>query len=159
MYDNYAPEPAKRMSTGAKIGIGCGGCLGVTVLGGAFLLVLGALASSSGAGSVSDVADPTPSPSATQSEEDVRPVKDEEPEEEDVPDFQVDGTQVLNLVLSSGWEELSASERSDVCFGWGLDSGMMTDAFVEGFGSEHEDVITEEEVRKIVADFYNDKCE
>lgn len=159
MYDNHIPQPAKRMSTGAKIGIGCGGCLGVTMLLGSGLLVLGALASSTGSGTVEDAASPSPSPSASQVEEDVRPVKDEESEEEDVPDFQVDGTQVLRIVLTSSWDELSATEKSDVCFGWGLDSDMLTDAFVEGFGTEHEDVITEEEVRQTVADFYNDKCE
>ncbi|MFE6390005.1 hypothetical protein [Nocardiopsis dassonvillei] len=34
------------MSTGAKIGIGCGGCLGVSILGFVFLIILGAIVGS-----------------------------------------------------------------------------------------------------------------
>ncbi|WP_435109902.1 DUF4352 domain-containing protein [Nocardiopsis synnemataformans] len=44
-YGQAVPPPPKRgMSTGAKIGIGCGGCLGVFALGFVFLLVIGLLA-------------------------------------------------------------------------------------------------------------------
>lgn len=157
MYNDYTPEPVKGMSTGAKFGIGCAGCLGFTLLLGSGLLVVGAVASSAGGGAIEASASPSPTPS--QDETDDRPVEDEEPEETDVPDFQVDGSQVLRIILTSSWEELNATEKSEVCFGWGMDSEMLTDAFVEGFGTEHEEVITEEEVRQTVADFYNDKCE
>ncbi|RKS07629.1 uncharacterized protein DUF4352 [Nocardiopsis sp. Huas11] len=43
----YGPPPKKGMSTGAKIGIGCGGCLVIVILGFVVLAVIGALASGS----------------------------------------------------------------------------------------------------------------
>ena len=43
------PQPPKKgMSTGAKIGIGCGGCLGISAIGFVFLIILGAIVGSGG---------------------------------------------------------------------------------------------------------------
>jgi hypothetical protein len=75
------PQPPKKgMSTGAKIGIGCGGCLGISILGFVFILVLGAVV-----GSDSDTSDTTVAVSPEAAAESGTPEEvaaEEEPAEE-----------------------------------------------------------------------------
>ena len=67
-----SPQPGPRLSTGAKIGIGCGGCAALTVAGFLFLVFLGALLGPAPATEpVAAAPSPSPSASPTPTEPDV----------------------------------------------------------------------------------------
>lgn len=77
------PQPPKKgMSTGAKIGIGCGGCLGVSILGFVFLLILGAIVGSGGEDTSPDTTVAASPEAAAESSAPEEAAAEEEPVEE-----------------------------------------------------------------------------
>lgn len=66
---------------------------------------------------------------------------------------------ILEVVLAAEWDGTSAEERDTLCRGWTAASGLMVDAYMEGFSGDGEhDAISDEDVRDLVIDFYDDKC-
>lgn len=58
--------------------------------------------------------------------------------------------EINELALQMIWDAMSASEQSDICFGWDLDKDMMIDAFIEGAGGSYS--------RDFVSDFFDGEC-
>lgn len=140
-------------STWKKVGLGCGGCLGLTVLGFVGMITLGVIVSDNSSDGVAESSSPT-------AEETISTVQEPSPTPQEVDEEpSIDPEDILSLILASGWHELSTQEQVEICQSWALSSEVMVEAFMEGYGEDPSEHITDDEVRTLVRDFYDEQCE
>lgn len=68
-----------------------------------------------------------------------------EPEDDEISD-----DELAELALEILWSDMSYSEQSDLCWGWGTDRAMMLDAFMSGAGNSIP--------RSVAGAFFDGKC-
>ncbi len=117
------------------------------------LIILGIIVSDDG-----EVSGVEPSPSPRHSPEEVEEA-DVDTEEDDDQDLTELSEQALHYIIQSNWNELTEEEQHQHCVGWAIASEDMVDAFMEGYNQDPGDYISDEEVRNVVEDFYDEQCE
>lgn len=117
------------------------------------LIILGIIVSDDG-----EVSGEEPSPSPRHSPEEVEEA-DVDTEEDDDQDLTELSEQALHYIIQSNWNELTEEEQHQHCVGWAIASEDMVDAFMEGYNQDPGDYISDEEVRNVVEDFYDEQCE
>lgn len=133
--------------TWKKIGLGCGGCLGLTVLGFVGMITLGVI-----------VSDDTVDEAALSSTPETTQEADTSTQEDDEEDLEVGADRILELLLASQWHELTTQEQNEVCQSWILAPDAMVEAFMEGWSEEPSEHMTDNEARAVVRNFYDEQC-
>ena len=135
------------------IAFSCLGLILLVLLAFIGLIILGIIVSDDG-----EVSGEEPSPSPRHSPEEVEEA-DVDTEEDDDQDLTELSEQALHYIIQSNWNELTEEEQHQHCVGWAISSEDMVDAFMEGYNQDPGDYISDEEVRNVVEDFYDEQCE
>lgn len=135
------------------IAFSCLGLILLVLLAFIGLIILGIIVSDDG-----EVSGEEPSPSPRHSPEEVEEA-DVDTEEDDDQDLTELSEQALHYIIQSNWNELTEEEQHQHCVGWAIASEDMVDAFMEGYNQDPGDYISDEEVRNVVEDFYDEQCE
>lgn len=135
------------------IAFSCLGLILLVLLAFIGLIILGIIVSDDG-----EVSGVEPSPSPRHSPEEVEEA-DVDTEEDDGQDLTELSEQALHYIIQSNWNELTEEEQHQHCVGWAISSKDMVDAFMEGYNQDPGDYISDEEVRNVVEDFYDEQCE
>ncbi len=135
------------------IAFSCLGLILLVLLAFIGLIILGIIVSDDG-----EVSGVEPSPSPRHSPEEVEEA-DVDTEEDDGQDLTELSEQALHYIIQSNWNELTEEEQHQHCVGWAIASEDMVDAFMEGYNQDPGDYISDEEVRTVVEDFYDEQCE
>lgn len=135
------------------IAFSCLGLILLVLLSFIGLIILGIIVSDDG-----EVSGVEPSPSPRHSPEEVEEA-DVDTEEDDGQDLTELSEQALHYIIQSNWNELTEEEQHQHCVGWAISPEDMVDAFMEGYNQDPGDYISDEEVRNVVEDFYDEQCE
>lgn len=135
------------------IAFSCLGLILLVLLAFIGLIILGIIVSDDG-----EVSGVEPSPSPRHSPEEVEEA-DVDTEEDDGQDLTELSEQALHYIIQSNWNELTEEEQHQHCVGWAISPEDMVDAFMEGYNQDPGDYISDEEVRNVVEDFYDEQCE
>ena len=135
------------------IAFSCLGLILLVLLAFIGLIILGIIVSDDG-----EVSGEEPSPSPRHSPEEVEEA-DVDTEEDDDQDLTELSEQALHYIIQSNWNELTEEEQHQHCVGWAISPEDMVDAFMEGYNQDPGDYISDEEVRNVVEDFYDEQCE
>lgn len=135
------------------IAFSCLGLILLVLLAFIGLIILGIIVSDDG-----EVSGVEPSPSPRHSPEEVEEA-DVDTEEDDDQDLTELSEQALHYIIQSNWNELTEEEQHQHCVGWAISPKDMVDAFMEGYNQDPGDYISDEEVRTVVEDFYDEQCE
>lgn len=135
------------------IAFSCLGLILLVLLSFIGLIILGIIVSDDG-----EVSGVEPSPSPRHSPEEVEEA-DVDTEEDDDQDLTELSEQALHYIIQSNWNELTEEEQQQHCVGWAISPEDMVDAFMEGYNQDPGDYISDEEVRNVVEDFYDEQCE
>lgn len=135
------------------IAFSCLGLILLVLLAFIGLIILGIIVSDDG-----EVSGVEPSPSPRHSPEEVEEA-DVDTEEDDDQDLTELSEQALHYIIQSNWNDLTEEEQHQHCVGWAIASEDMVDAFMEGYNQDPGDYISDEEVRNVVEDFYDEQCE
>src|SRR5690625_2172793 len=143
------------------IAFSCLGLILLVLLAFIGLIILGIIVSADGEIIGSDeveVMGTEPSPSHRHAPEEVEEA-DVDTEEDDGQDLTELSEQALHYIIQSNWNELTEEEQHQHCVGWAISPEDMVDAFMEGYNQDPGDYISDEEVRNVVEDFYDEQCE
>lgn len=136
------------------IAFSCLGLILLVLLSFIGLIILGIIVSDDG-----EVSGVEPSPSPRHSPEEVEEADVDTEEGDDDQDLAELSEQALHYIIQSNWNELTEKEQQQHCLGWATSSKDMVDAFMEGYNQDPGDYISDEEVRNVVEDFYDEQCE